>query len=118
MCDVLLAGIYDAGILRKMHVIDQILQQPVNDVIAMVEKKEIALDVHLMSTLLTTLCVMSYLQGSRMQTYLYVIDQILQQPVNDVIVMVEKKEIARDVHSAASQCDMSSMKRQKKKNEK
>ena len=49
---------------------------------------------------------------------MYGIDQILQQPVNDVIAMVEKKEMARDAHSAASQSAMSSMKKQKKKNEK
>ena len=49
---------------------------------------------------------------------MYGIDQILQQPVNDVIAMVEKKEMARDAHSAASQSAMSSMKKQKKKSEK
>ena len=39
MRDVLLAGIYDADIRREMYGIDQILQQPVNAVIAIVEKK-------------------------------------------------------------------------------
>ena len=46
MRDVLLAGIYDADIRREMYGIDRILQQPVNDVIAMVEKKEMARDAH------------------------------------------------------------------------
>ena len=46
MRDVLLAGIYDADIRREMFGIDQILQQPVNDVIAIVEKKDMARDAH------------------------------------------------------------------------
>jgi len=44
--DVLLAGIYDADIRREMYGIDGILQQPVNTVIAMVEKKEMTRDAH------------------------------------------------------------------------
>lgn len=44
--DVLLAGIYDADIRREMYGIDGILQQPINTVIAMVEKKEMARDAH------------------------------------------------------------------------
>ena len=46
MHDVLLAGIYDADIRREMYGIDKILQQPVNDVISLVEKKEMARDAH------------------------------------------------------------------------
>ena len=46
MRDVLLAGIYDADIRREMYGIDKILQQPVNDVISLVEKKEMARDAH------------------------------------------------------------------------
>ena len=42
MRDVLLAGIYDADIRREMYGTDKILQQPVNDVISLVEKKEMA----------------------------------------------------------------------------
>jgi len=44
--DVLLAGIYDADIRREMYGIDNILQKSVNEVIAMVEKKEMARDAH------------------------------------------------------------------------
>ena len=46
---------------------------------------------------------------------LYGIDGILAQPINDVIALVEKKEMARDAHSAASSSSMSSMKLQRKK---
>ena len=46
MRDVLLAGIYDADIRREMYGIDQILQKSVNEVIATVEKKEMARDAH------------------------------------------------------------------------
>ena len=48
---------------------------------------------------------------------MYGIDRILTQPINDVIAMVEKKEMARDAHSAANHSSMSSMKRQQKKNQ-
>ena len=44
--DVLLAGIYDADIRREMYGIDKILEKPVNDVISLVEKKEMARDAH------------------------------------------------------------------------
>ena len=46
MRDVLLAGIYDADIRREMYGIDKILEQSINDVIATVEKKEMARDAH------------------------------------------------------------------------
>jgi len=46
MRDVLLAGIYDADIRREMYGIDNILQKSVNEVIALVEKKEMARDAH------------------------------------------------------------------------
>ena len=46
MRDVLLAGIYDADIRREMFGIDQLLQKSINEVIAMVEKKEMARDAH------------------------------------------------------------------------
>ena len=46
MRDVLLAGIYDADIRRKMYGIDRILEHPINDVVAAVEKKEMARDAH------------------------------------------------------------------------
>ena len=46
MRDVLLAGIYDADIRREMYGIDRILEHPINDVIATVEKKEMARDAH------------------------------------------------------------------------
>ena len=46
MRDVLLAGIYDADIRREMYGIDKILEQPINQVISMVEKKEMARDAH------------------------------------------------------------------------
>ena len=46
MRDVLLAGIYDADIRREMYGIDRILEHPINDVIAAVEKKEMARDAH------------------------------------------------------------------------
>ena len=44
MHDVLLAGIYDADIRREMYDIDRILEHPINNVIAAVEKKEMARD--------------------------------------------------------------------------
>ena len=44
MRDVLLAGIYDADIRREMYGIDKVLKQPINDVISIVEKKEMARD--------------------------------------------------------------------------
>ena len=46
MRDVLLAGIYDADIRREMYGVELILQQPINTVISMVEKKEMARDAH------------------------------------------------------------------------
>ena len=46
MRDVLLAGIYDADIRREMYGIDKILEQPINEVIAIAEKKEMARDAH------------------------------------------------------------------------
>ena len=46
MRDVLLAGIYDADIRREMYGFDNILQKSVNEVIALVEKKEMARDAH------------------------------------------------------------------------
>jgi len=46
MRDVLLAGIYDADIRREMYGIDRILEHPINDVIAAVEKKEMAREAH------------------------------------------------------------------------
>ena len=46
---------------------------------------------------------------------LYGVDGILSQPINDVIALIEKKEMARDAHSAASSSSMSSMKLQRKK---
>ena len=46
MEDVLLAGIDDVDIKREMYGIDGIHQQPVSNVIAMVEKKEMARDAH------------------------------------------------------------------------
>ena len=45
-------------------------------------------------------------------------DRILQQPVNDIIAMVKKKEMARDAHSAASQIGMPQMKKNKKEQSK
>ena len=45
-------------------------------------------------------------------------DRILQQPVNDIIAMVKKKEMARDAHLAASQNGMSQMKKKKKEQSK
>ena len=42
--DVLLAGIYDADIRREMYGVEDILRKPVNDVISLVEKKEMARD--------------------------------------------------------------------------
>lgn len=46
MRDVLLAGIYDADIRREMYGVDKILEQSINEVIATVEKKEMARDAH------------------------------------------------------------------------
>jgi len=46
MRDVLLAGIYDADIRREMYGVDNILEKSVNNVIAIVEKKEMARDAH------------------------------------------------------------------------
>ena len=40
MRDVLLAGIYDADIRREMYGVDNILEQAINQVISLVEKKE------------------------------------------------------------------------------
>ena len=48
---------------------------------------------------------------------MYDIDRILIQPVNDVIATVEKKEMAKEAHSAANHSSMSSMKRQQQKNQ-
>ena len=42
--DVLLSGIYDANIRREMYGAEDILSKPVNDVISLVEKKEMARD--------------------------------------------------------------------------
>ena len=46
MRDVLLAGIYDADIRREMYGVDNILGQAINQVISLVEKKEMARDAH------------------------------------------------------------------------
>ena len=46
MQDVLLAGIYNADIRREMYGLDKILDPPINEVISIAEKKEMAQDAH------------------------------------------------------------------------
>lgn len=67
MRDVLLAGIYDADIRREMYGIDKILQQPVNDVISLVEKKEMARDAHSVAST-SAISSMKQQQKRRVQT--------------------------------------------------
>ena len=45
---------------------------------------------------------------------MYGVESILTQSINTVISMVEKKEMARDAHSAGSASGISSMKQQRK----